>query len=418
MINRVDLKFANASTTDTTDPWDALESVQLIIDGKEVGSADLSDEDEYLDENDGTVRISNINYKVVEGKTVTIVIEVTAQDNIDTDDRDTFEVSVLDDGIRATDGEGLTQEIGSDAEAIDFDIEVAGADEELNLKTSSANPDALTILVDENDESDWEEVFIFRIEAEGGDIDLEDLVLSVETGSEDYEVVVADVKIEIAGEVFDDVEIVGAASTTAELTFDIDGDFTIDEDKTVEVVVFMKFESTEDNASYLSGSETVQVSTVSVSGEGADDESDTATVSSEVHTLSASPAVVSAISWDTTETDSAGIIDFFFTVKAEEDDFDVLTAQVLDEVTGATFGAGTEPDTANQGSLSRVSGDSVTAIAADAGFKVAEGDTTRFRVRYTASGAGTYEVRITSVAGQAVDDEDQISPTLLLEDAI
>jgi hypothetical protein len=63
--------------------------------------------------------------------------------------------------------------------------------------------------------------------------------------------------------------------------------------------------------------------------------------------------------------------------------------------------------------LTYLSGDSVTPIGIT-GFTVDEGDTSTFRVRYVAPVTGTYEVTITDVAGVEIDDDLELSPTLVI----
>jgi len=106
---------------------------------------------------------------------------------------------------------------------------------------------------------------------------------------------------------------------------------------------------------------------------------------------------------------------FFFTVEAEEDDVDVLGEDILDTVNG-TFATSTNVQSnSGFGRLTRVSGDSVTTLGGDTGFRVNEGDKVRFRVRYESTTAGSHEVSIESVVGQSISDNSQLSPTITLE---
>ncbi len=413
-IDRIDLALVADVDNEEVDPWDVFDSITLSVEGDEIAEMDLSDEDEYLDEDAGTIRLSDIDFKVKEGESVTIVASLTAQNSVDGANGDAFwTINVDTDGIRATDAEGIQQYIGED-DTVDFEIVEKGDGEELNIKSSSDTPESATLLVDEDDKSDWHEAFIFKLEAEESDIELDDIVLKAMTGTADYENVVNDVKIEIDGEEFDDFEVVAGDSDEATLTFDIDGDFTIDADEEVEVVVSVEFK----NANlYVEGTETIQFTAFDANGEGSDDVSATQTTDSELMTLNTSVGEVTNVSWASSKTDSTGVIDLFFTVTAEDDDFDVLATSIVDTTTGTAFTntAGT-PETGDYGVLSRVSGDNVAAIGST-GFTVSEGDTVKFRVRYNAAGAGAYEVNVDSVAGQELEDDDQLSPTLVLEAA-
>jgi peptidoglycan hydrolase-like protein with peptidoglycan-binding domain len=421
-LQRADLTFLFAgNTVDGADdePWDVLEEVSLWVDGDEIASEDVSDEDDWLDDDSPfKFRFSNIDEMFMDGDEVEIEVQVTAQDGVDGDlDGDAkWTVYVAEDDIRAVDGEGIDQYIGSDSTAnrATFDITEEGGDESIEIKSTSADIDSSVLLVDEDNTSDEFGVFVFELEAEENDIEIDEIVLNVIlSGTSTIGGVIEDIYLEIDGDEYNDEEFATTTLSSSNVTFDIDGDLTIDEDDEVEVAVFVKFKDQEGN--YNIGT-TIQVQTVSVDGEGADDVSDTATVSGETHTLNTAVGEVTNVSWteSVSESGTSGNIDLRFTISAEEDDFEVLGADIIDTILGDTFGAtGTVATDSNEGTLTRVSGDSVASIPG--GFRVSEGDTTTFRVRYSASSAGSYEVSVDSVAGQELDDEDQLSPTMLLD---
>ncbi len=420
-INRMDISFEFEGDDSQADdePWDAFDTITLKMDGKEIAEEDIDDEDDWLrDDSPFVFRLSNLKQVVKKGKTAEIEVYLTANKNVDGADTNdaSWKIYVEDDGIRATDGAGIQQYVGNDNETVTFNIDEIGEGEEIKIKSSSSDPDATTLLVDANDKSDWHEAFIFKLEAEENDIDLEELVLKMTTnGTSTYNSVVDDVYIEIDGDESDDFKVTNGNTNAATLTFDLDKDFTIDGDDTVEVVVFVQFKKQDKN--YNDKTTTFKVETVSIKGEGKDDVIDTATVSGDTHTLSTSVANVTNVSWKTSESanGATGIIDLFFTVTAEEDDFDVLSAEIMDEVNG-TFATATGSVTAtSKGKLTRVSGDNVATLGGNAGFTVNEGDTVKFRVRYETTTAGSHEVTVESVAGQELKNDDQLSPTIVLE---
>ncbi len=402
-INRMDVTFnfvGDAAQADD-EPWDAFETITLMIDGKEIAEMDIDDEDDWLrDKSPFVVRLSNLDYVVDEGETVEIEIWLTAQNNVDGADSGdaTWEIYVDNQGVRAVDSEGIQNYIGNTNEKVTFDIEEAGAGEGIEIMRSSNDPDASLLLVDTDDRSKWHEIFVFELEAEENDIDLEELVLLIRTGTANYNSVVNDVVIEIDGEEFDDFSLANGNTTEATLTFDIDGDFTIDADESVDVVVLVEFKKQVGN--YVDKTETIRVQTVSVKGEGVDDVSDTSTVSSKTHTLSLSTADIGAYKWEVPST--GNFLDFYFTVEAEEDDFEVLEASIVDSITGTA--------TVSDPVLTRQTGD---AEAIMGGFEVLEGESATFRIRYSITGAnGTWaEATITSIAGESVPNDKQKSPT-------
>lgn len=412
-IERLDLTFVFAGTTGEDEPWDVIDRINLYDKaGKKIASKDVSDEDDWLEEDSPYVfRFSNLNYVVKKGNEAKITVEIEAAgsvDNAHVSGANDWMVYVDSNDIRAIDGDGISQYAGNPTQKITFGIKEEGADESIKIKSSSSNPKTSTLFVEANKESTWHKVFVFDLEGEENDIDLEDLVLTMTTGTEDYDDVISDVKIKIDGDEFDDFDVVDGDTTSAELTFDIDKDFTIDADDTVEIEVFVKF--LQQNGNYVSGSETIQVEATSVSGEGKDDVEDTSSISSEVHTLNTSVAKISGPTYeiDRNTDGGAGVISWAFKVTAEEDDVTFSVADNAnvdgssDGVRFTLFGRDTTIATA---SLIKVSGN---ATYAGGVWTITEGQDAEFvlDVMFTTVDAldnGTYRVRLNSVAGSSVD---------------
>ncbi len=414
LIDRIDLRLVADNTNDEKDPWDTFETLRLLVDGKEIAEVDLSDEDEYLNDDEGTIRLSDIDFKIDEGDTAKIVVEIEAQNNVDGADNNlsSWTINVEDDGIRATDAEGIQQYVGSDSDVVNFDVAVKGDGEELNVKSSSEDPGSTNLKVENDEKSDMYDIFAFKLEADESDIEIDTVQVTLDSNVA-VSNLVSDLVLEIDGEEYDDWAFVGTGTTTRVVEFDIDKDFTLDEGDTVDVVLRAEFKAA--NGTNYNYGATIKGSIASgaIEGEGADDLTSDGSATGKVHTLAASTADITNVSWSTSKTDSTGVIDFFFTVTAEDDDFDVLGSEILDEVNGTFTNATGVVSASGKGQLSRVSGDSVTAITG--GYQVNEGDTTKFRVRYSVSTPGSAEVTIDSVAGQEVEDDDQLSPTVILE---
>jgi hypothetical protein len=394
MLDRVDLQFDNASSS-TTDLWDVLETVELVIDGDVVGEADLSDEDEYLDEDDGTVRISGIDTKLEEGDTATIVVRVTVQDNVDSEDLIDVTVNVVDDGIRATDAEGIQQYVGVDTETVDFTIEEAGADAELNVSASNEDPDATTLKVEDDAKSDMYSIFAFDLESEEDDIELDTVDLEIVTDSTTSDVV-SDLVLEIDGEEFDDWSYVAGGTSTRTVTFDIDGDYTLDADS--EVVVVLKAEFKAANGTNYDAGETISVSIDNgdIDGEGSDDITSDGTANGEEHTLSVEGIIVDEAGFSdegsSSNNDAGTSRDFTFTfeVTAFEEDFYIATSSIttfVDKPTGALASSTVTVDATGE--------EDATGV-----FTVEEGETEVFTVVVTVSNVtadGQYRVGLDNV---------------------
>lgn len=383
-IDRIDLELTNGGS----DPWDVFESATLLVDGEEIGSIDLSDEDEYLDEDLGTFRVSDIDYTAQDGDTVTIVVEVTTQNNVDDEDQGSWDIAVQDDGIRATDGEGIQQYIGDDTQIVSFDVEVAGADDELNVSSSSEDPEADTFKVEDNKKSESYAIFAFDLEAQESDVEINTVDIEVETGTTTVDVddMVSEFTLEIDGEEFNDWSYVDAddgATTTATIQFDIDKDYTLEADSEVTVVLMAEFKAA-NGTNYDSGETiTASIADEAIDGEGSDDIVSDGAATGEEHTVSLAGIVVPVSSIETTEdtqgdNDTTGLFTIEFSVEAFEEDFYVPE----DGFTYAVQGASTT-NTAS-GILSSTADEDTDGV-----FTVKEGDAETFTLNVTVSDVGT-----------------------------
>lgn len=319
MVDRVDVTFVLTSDVGDDEPWDVFKSARLMMDGDEVAEMDIDDEDDWLDEDgsrisdttetafgladatnrDGyTLRFSGVDTIVRENDEAMFTLELTAQNNVDdVDDVDavTWGVFIGERGIRAEDGEEIQNYIGDEDDVVEFEVEEAGEGEELNIRRSSNDPDSATIQVEDDRSSDEYVVFAFDLEAEDGDLEIDEVTLEVRVNGEDdtpaavnYNDVVRDAYLVIDGEEYDDVDISNSNTATATLSFDIDGDLMIDEDEEVEVELVLEFRAA-NGTNYTNGT-TVQAGgitgqTLVVEFDGADDGTAESGLDSDLHTL-------------------------------------------------------------------------------------------------------------------------------------
>lgn len=326
-VSRADVTFTRTGGDGDDEPWDVFEEVMLMADGDEIASVDVSDEDDWLDDDgetlDGdnspntgdytddegyTVRFNDLDTVVRDGDTAEFTLAVEAQDNIDgVNDEDVeWATWIQDEGIRAVDSEDIQSYTGDHSESAEFDVEAEGQGEELNINSSSDDPDESIIEVEDDDQSDEYGVFAFDMEAEENDIELDKANVEVDLGNMSYlstdhsgnnsyegwyDDIVSDAYLEIDGEQFDvdseDVTSLDANSDTSgttSLSFDIDGDYTIDADDEATAMLFLEFNGTDDYNQDV----TVQASIANdgdIEGEGADDVDSDGTVTGDEHTL-------------------------------------------------------------------------------------------------------------------------------------
>src|SRR5690606_19460547 len=101
---------------------------------------------------------------------------------------------------------GITSYIGDDTEVVSFSVDAEGGDEEINIKSSNNDPKSSLLLVDANNKSDWHDAFIYKLEADENDIEIETMVISLETvaaGFVYYGNIVDEVTIDIDGDEYD-----------------------------------------------------------------------------------------------------------------------------------------------------------------------------------------------------------------------
>lgn len=404
-LNRVDLSFTGAiGVGEEKYPWKTFDSITLLVNGKKVATEDVSDKRDWLrDKSPYTFRFSGLKAVVKEGAKAEIAVEVTVADQVKNVGAD-WTVFVNDDGVRGTDAEGLTQSIGDDAETATFSIAEEGAGEELNVRTSAKDPAATVLKVKDDKRSDWYSLFVFDLEADETDIDLDTLAIDFTTGTANVQNVIDDLELVIDGKKFDDFDWTGTG-TYASSTFDIDGDYTVDEGDRVKVEVRARFKSA-NGVNYTPG-ETVRasVSGANIEGEGADDLVASGNATGETHTLEVSG--LSGARGDrsavTTVADGADndYATFRVDVKVTAFDQDVFipmnavdafTYQILDASTGAVLMDATATTS------------SVTSTADSQGdyYRVNEGDTEDFSFMATlnplsSDESRSYRMRLVSI---------------------
>jgi hypothetical protein len=413
-ISRLDLAFTDSEGTDS-DAWDVFTAFSLWVDGEMVAEASASDEDDYLgDEDDGIVRFSGLDIVGMEDEEVVITVAASINNNLETAELGEWDVDGV--AIRFFDADGVaTTEDAAPVtdDTATFTIEVEGAGDDLDMKSSSNDPDATTLALDEDDTAEYT-VFAFELDADDsdGDVTIEEVVidLALSSTTRNLNEVVKDVRIEIDGESFDAEDFDGSDDTEA-VVFEVDGDATIDAEDAVEVTVIVEFEDMDGDSTLQGVTLTASVDTTDIDAEG---ESGEAVVlggsdqSGEAHTLRSEGLVLDITSITETKSTKSvsnndldyGTFVFKFDVTAFGEDFyidedaDVVNFDLNIDGVASTTGYTATLDIAN--------GDD----AATADFKIAEGETATFTltVETNTGHSGSAEVVINSVDYSAGDD--------------
>ena len=417
------LKDGQTNTT-TNEPWEAFETISLWVDGDKIAEMDASDEDDYLDEDTGELRFSNLDLVGMEDEEMVITVGAEVQDNLDGTELGLWDLYALEmryfdaDGV-AVNADGVDQlQDDFSGDVATFEVLEAGENEELNFSLGSNNPDATDIVVDETSRTNDVTIMEYTIEAEDNDIELNNLFVNIVTTGADYADVVSDIELVIDGQVFRDEAVVSTgaySATSVRVEFDIDGDIVIDEDDEVEVEVVVDFKAQQSN--YDNGDQIkAQVTSVErdlTDAEGADDVTEfSGTATGETHTLVAKGIVLPVdgvqTSTDTQgDNDQTGIFTIEFDVTAVEGDF-YITDDVFTTGDTATTGVYYTVDgpgaPTSSGVLSSTGDEDTTDV-----FTVREGETETFTLTVTVDASATGQHRVTLTEVNYTDETDGVS---------
>jgi hypothetical protein len=433
-VSRLGFSMVGTGTNEEEDAYDVFTEYSLWVDGDKIASIEADDEDEYLDEDDGTFRFTNLGLILREDDEVEVIVAVSVMNSVDGSDADLSEWTLEANSVRYFDADGVaTTEDDTDEmpASVVFDIEEEGTDDGADIEGSSDTPDSTTLLVDEDtDDSDEYVLHIFDIEVDNdsGDLEVNDVyattTITNDTGSDvtgGQEDVIDGIFMTIDGETVEgeattdgDLEsanIADGSSTEVVYLFEFDGDVVLEGDEDYAVEISAVFKGQDSN--YTNG----LVVTTSVDGtdwevEGsADDNTLDGTDSSEDHTLSTVVPVISDTSFDVdrNEDGDAGVISFEFTVEADgEEDVDLTFVDVTDidgasddvrfTISGGDLGANATA------SIAKISGD---ATLVGNVWTINDGDEATFVVDVAfdaASATGAYRVYMDTIGGVEIDE--------------
>lgn len=422
-VDRLDIAFDQTSGSEP-DPWDTFDTVSLWVDGDKIAEVDAGSRNDYLDKNDGSLRFSGLNLVAMQDEDVEITVAADIQKNNNgTNDWSMRAMSMRffdADDVATTDSTTGDLDGNLGGPAADFSIQVQGTDDEVIVKTNSADPSATTFEVKDNAKSNWYTVFVFDLDTDDSrnDITFNNVKVGVTVSTTTYSTLIDDAELIIDGTTIDSssADVTGLASTTATIDFDVDGDVTVDAGDRVKAELRLKFKSTGGNAD-LEGATVVASmtgNTTNIDAEGTDDVSNVSgSATGKTHTLrtsgvavgnfSASTPTVTTVGTAADDTYGTFTLTFDVTGIGSDEVYIPLTASLSGTGSGANFSVLTSTSTsvtagdALSGVLTRVSGgDSSTS-----GYvRLDSGDTATLKLTVTfnpASQADSYTVGLTSV---------------------
>jgi peptidoglycan hydrolase-like protein with peptidoglycan-binding domain len=235
-IERVDVDFTVGSGG-SSNLDDYIESVALVLDGKNIAEQDVDEADE--DDDVFSFRFTGLDGMVGEDDTAELYVEVTAVNNLDSGDSDVdLTVDIPLNGIRATDGAGISEtyaDAAGDVTAETFNIEVAETGD-LTVTEASESPEANIIEADSDNDTDDVTLLVIELEADDQDIEVTDLPVGLTSSGAGVGEIVKTVKLMHGSDVLDSVSI-SSTSATGRLALFEDIDLTIEDGDTETLTV-------------------------------------------------------------------------------------------------------------------------------------------------------------------------------------
>lgn len=336
------------------DADDYFDEVSVWLNGKNVGSADI---DDFSEDNDVYTKTISLSGAVVEeDEEEKFYVALTAAGTIDSDDIADGEWTVSVTTIRYNDATGaiLSVDDGDLPSDTVVTLEDESSDDDLSIKSSTANPAVATLAVEEDESSDEFLIgaFKFDVDEDSSDITLNDfdVVIAIDDADDtgtDPDAVIDTIRVTVGGEDVDgDLTGDDLASGDGDATYniDLDGEVTIDAGDDAEVKIYATFNDQDGN--YGSGT-TIQatVDGADVDAEGSDDLSADGSFTGKVHTLSVGTPIITLQSTPTLKLSSsvdAGpdvwVAEFQVTVNAPEDQDVFLPLDTFSFGTAGTSG--------------------------------------------------------------------------------
>jgi len=420
LLERFDviLDYTGGELADEDDPWEVFETIYLSVDGDIIAEEDADDKDDWEDNStvgdETRFRISGINhvFDAEEEHVVVVHADIAGSLDLGSDEQADWTFTLVDTGMRFVDEAGITvyldEESAATSDTATFTIEEEGQDDELDVQSSSKDPNSTTLKVEDDEASDDYTVFIFELEADedSGNLDIDKVGITVNTTGGDYNNIVKDEEIKIDGKSFDDVTVTIVSATEALLVFDVDEDFTLKSDETVDVELVLEFKSADGSATNYSPGATVQAQVSSddatldnsdVTAEGADDVIANGSATGDIHELlveGINAEVTSSSATKTVEDTALDVAELKLVVDVEAFE---ENAFIDEAVAGFNYSivdsAGTNLGTVGVASLSS------NAKQEGLRYRIDENDTESFTlaVSYQPAAAGSFRLVLNSI---------------------
>ena len=426
-IGRMDIALLKSGETDTdsSEPWEAFDTISLWIDGDMIAEVDASDEDEYIDEDTGELRFSNLGLIAEEDEEIEIIVAASLQGNLDSAELGNWNLFASEMRFFDADGVATTEDNFDDiddtlstSKAAGFTVEVEGAGDEFDVRTSNDDPQATTLPLEDDENTEFV-VFAFDFDADDSDSDIEvnsftmgANLLSSTSAELDINDIIDDIRVLVDGDEVDTDDVTlsttDLGSFNNQIEVDFDNEFYVDAGEEVTVEIEVEFKSLADEGSTIQ----LTLDGGDVDAEGADDVTTGGAATGDEHTLRTEGVILEmdeeeeAFSFkENTEAsidDDEGTFTMVYEVTAFEDDFyfNKTAARGSSATAGAVF---TIEDTDGAATTTGTVSQSLSSSADTEGsrFVVREGETETFTLKVTFNPAtgenGFYALQLGSV---------------------
>lgn len=245
-VNRMDVAVKADSGNSEKDPWDTFDTVSLWVDGDQIASMDAGSKSDWEKDQPSTgwyrLRFTGLNQVFREGDKAEITVGVTLKSSIG-DHSGTWSVVVPDNGIRGVDGAGIQEYTGKTSDTTSFDFAQKGNDDQVIVKTSSENPSATTLALEDNKTSDWMTVMAYDLDTKDSvnDITLTTLPVGVVVSTSTFNHFVSDARLVVDGVTYTDWTLNGSDASHVQLDFNIDDNTVITAGDRITAKLQLKF---------------------------------------------------------------------------------------------------------------------------------------------------------------------------------
>jgi hypothetical protein len=403
-IERLDVQL-EADDTTSEKPWTYFTRAKVLVDGDVVATETISSADDFIvSENGGssqdsatdeyTLRLTGLDFVVPAEEYVIIEVQLETEEDIDSGNMtQSWNVGIPTNGVRGKDGAGIDVYASTAYVGRTFDVS-ADATATLTPALSDNTPDDSYAEVDTSNNTEDIETVRFTLEADEGDVTLDDLSATVTTAGEADESVII-IAAHLYAESVDEDNRIGSEDVPAggRITFD-NIEYTIEDGEEIEFIITVDVTSL---GGTLDAGDTVQVTVDGDSITGTD-ELDNAVTGADVN-----PTGETIYFYEVFPTFELVSTSFEFVVEDSTPNSRANLSIVFDvtAVNGDIFISDAASDAESADGVEvTVTGDQAGAVVvdltsnatapADNDFKVPSGTTKRFTVNLGVTGEGTH----------------------------